>query len=486
MSRFNTAPSSTKTVNRAGGEAYSQDAKTELVSLLLTSFVQDQFYRSANESLDQVSNLIDTIKDKQFAAKAAVYARNKFGMRSISHVTAAEIVARVKGEDWTKDFIGAVVRRPDDLTEIYAYYLNKFGKPVPNSLKKGTAIALDKFDEYQIGKYRGDKNAVSLHDVVNLSHPLASMTNKSAITKLMTGDLRQDATWEAKLSATGNAETEEEKKEKKSDAWEDLISSKRIGYFALLKNLRNIIEQAPHMVDPACKLLTNEKMIKSSLVLPFRYVTAIKQIEALSGSEAALVLDALNQATEISLKNVPKYDGKTLIVLDSSGSMSWNGYGTDNKPTPMEIGSLFAAALYKTNDADFMTFANNAQYYSPRKSDGLLTVAERMSASGYNGGTNFDAPFEVADKAYDRIILLSDMQGWIGYNSPVGALSKYQKRTNSNPRIYSFDLQGYGTLEFPQSRVYQLAGFSDKIFDIMKMLETDRKAMVNEIEKVTF
>jgi hypothetical protein len=49
--------------------------------------------------------------------------------------------------------------------------------------------------------------------------------------------------------------------------------------------------------------------------------------------------------------------------------------------------------------------------------------------------------------------------------------------------VYSFDLQGYGSLQFPEQNVFALAGFSDKVFDLMQLLETDRIALIREIEK---
>ena len=80
------------------------------------------------------------------------------------------------------------------------------------------------------------------------------------------------------------------------------------------------------------------------------------------------------------------------------------------------------------------------------------------------------------------------MQGWqdshsyMSYGNPAGAFADYKKRTGADPHVYSLDLKGYGTLMFPERNVYALAGFSEKIFDLMKALEQDRKALVNTIE----
>ena len=77
------------------------------------------------------------------------------------------------------------------------------------------------------------------------------------------------------------------------------------------------------------------------------------------------------------------------------------------------------------------------------------------------------------------------MQGWMGGQGVPQNYEKYCRDYDVNAHLYSFDLQGYGELMFPQDRVYCLAGFSDKVFDIMSMLESDRQALVNRIEQIT-
>ena len=143
MSRFNTTSDGTKTVNLAGGQAYKQTPELELVSILLTSFANDQFYRSSSDTFDTLTQLI-LVCDKEFVAKAAIYARTKFGMRSISHVVASELAKHIVGNKWAKDFYESIVYRPDDMMEILSYHTSKNGK-IPNAMKKGFAKAFDKF-----------------------------------------------------------------------------------------------------------------------------------------------------------------------------------------------------------------------------------------------------------------------------------------------------------------------------------------------------
>ena len=85
---------------------------------------------------------------------------------------------------------------------------------------------------------------------------------------------------------------------------------------------------------------------------------------------------------------------------------------------PIQIGALFAAMLYKSNDADLMRFSNEASYVKAYHRDAAMGIADRLIENAISGGTNFHSIFQMANKAYDRIIILSDMQGWIGYYSP--------------------------------------------------------------------
>lgn len=496
MSKFNIAGSGTKTANREGSEAFAQTPELSLASILLTSFANDQFYRGAGDTFKELKDLIVAC-DKEFVAKAAVYARNEFGMRSISHVCASELAQHVSGKPWAKSFYTAVIRRPDDMLEILSYYKAHNGKTIPNAMKKGFALAFDKFDGYQLGKYRGEGKSIKLIDIVNQVHPVPIERNAEALKQLVAGTLKSKDTWEKNLTQAGQkAESAEEKEELKKDVWTDLVKSKKIGYFALLKNLRNILEQAPEIVGEACEMLTDKKLIKGSLVMPFRYSTAITEINKISSEGSRDVIIALNKAIDISCDNIPEFDGKTLIVTDFSGSMD---HKLSDKGTMSYrgIGSLFSALMAKSNNADVMIFGSHAAYVGLNPMDSTLTINSILdglnkgfSFSGHNNttdvghGTNFHEIFKTASKKYDRVIIFSDMQGWMGGGNLGATFSDYKRRYDADPFIYSFDLAGYGTMQFPERNVFCLAGFSDKVFDIMKMLEKDRNALINEIKKV--
>jgi len=471
MSRFNTPTPGTKTVNKAGGEAYTQSYELELVSVLLTSFANDTFYEKAEDKFDRLKDLIKHV-DPLFAAKAAVFARKEFGMRSITHVLACELAPYVSKNIWGKNFYEQVINRPDDMTEIISYMIASKQK-VPNAMKKGFAAAFNRFDAYALSKYRMEGKAVKLIDVVNLVHPKATEKNTAALKGLVEGTLKSVDTWEAKLTEAGKAEGDTITNKK--EAWTEMITSGKLGYFALLKNLRNILESAPELTDAVCLQLTNRDKIKKSLVLPFRFFTAIKELEQLPNSRNLVA--AIGRAAEISLDNVPSLPGKTLIAVDVSGSM--NG-------KPQEIARMFGAVLYKKCDSNLLTFDDRARFITLNPDDSLLGLMDRIPFTG--GGTNFNSIFDALTGPVERIVILSDMQAWMnsgwGSNNPRDSFNSYKARTLANPKVYSFDLNNYGSMQFPEQNVFCLAGFSDKIFSIMTVLEEDRNALINKINSV--
>ena len=483
------------TVNLAGGQAFVETPKLELASLMLTSTLSKQYYRSADASAMRLRELIAAQPDKRFVAKAALYARKEAGMRSITHLAASELAHAVKGESWTAPFYDRVVHRPDDAIEILACYRSTHGKVIPNSLKRGLGRALARFDEYQLAKYRKKTADLSLVDVVNLVHPPAT----EALSKLVNGTLAPAETWETKLTQVGaEAESAHDLTALKRGAWATLIRQRKIGYLALLRNLRNILQEfsppvqgspfdaldglplppdheADDVISDALEMLRDEKLIRKSLVLPFQFQTAMHAVQASQLRRAGEALAAISDAVEISLANVPQFAGRTLIALDGSGSMMGR---------PLQIGALFAATLAKANDADVMLFSEDAQYVTLNKRDSTLTLAALLESKAQAGGTDFHCIFHRADRAYDRIIILSDMQGWIGQWTPVTAFNQWKARQRCDARIFSFDLAGYGTLQFPERNIFCLAGFSDKTMDTLARLDSDPAALIQQIEAI--
>ena len=264
-------------------------------------------------------------------------------------------------------------------------------------------------------------------------------------------------------------------------------------YFAILRNLRNVMNAnvSDSYMNKICEALINKPAINNSLILPFRFSTAYSEILKFENKLSRKVLVAISKALDTSMENVPEFDGQTLVVCDYSGSMGNGITSLRGKAT------LFGIALAKRSNSDFMIFGVHSEYINYNPLDATISIIEKMNKLNSSGwgrvgggigdvghGTNFHSIFETANKKYDRIVIFSDEQGWIGYNTPVAAFNAYKARFNANPNLYMFDLAAYGTMQFPEKDVYCLSGFSEKIFDILKLMEEDKNALINTINDV--
>lgn len=493
----------TDTVNAAGGKAFRTSEAFELVSTVFCALLNRKvkhFYKSEEKVLSRLHVLVR--HDPYFAAQTAVWARRVLGLRSVSHALAAMVCYYTKGKGfpWVKEFVEAVTFRPDDVIEIISAYFAFFagnasirkpkgnGKRVPVTLpyplKKGLAKALAKFDGYQLAKYQKTEGNISLADTFNIVHPRPRPENAEAVRQFIRGELKNTDTWEARLSAAGSDA------KKKAQVWVDLLAERKLGYFAALRNARNILEQSPGAVDALLQLLQNEKAIRNSLILPFQFVTAYRAIATSGLPRAKDAAKAIEAAVETSMKNIPQLPGKTLVVLDESGSMG----GREDETAPAGIGSLFAGIVLKSQPgADFMAFSTNAHNLTLDTSKSLFDLVGQIRSKWHGGSTNFHSIFDQAYQAYDNIIILSDQEGWtLGdkwsgeMGAPTTARRRYEQKHGKLPFIVTFDLQGGGAAMFPEDSVAVLAGFSDKVFVLLQELRKDPQALIREVAKTDF
>lgn len=465
-------------VNLAGGEAYALPFREKIASAVLNCMLNNKYYETAEGGLESLQALVEEgakLGELQFVAKAALYARQVYGLRSVSHVLAGELGDQARGEPWKRPFYSAVIMRPDDILETLAYWSARHdGARHPNAMLRGFAEALVRFDAYALAKYKGAGKAVSLVDAVNLCHPKAPTGHP--IHDLITGKLAAADTWEKAISGSkGDAEV-------KASEWERLLAEKKLGYLACLRNLRNIAEQAPKALEMAMALITDEQAVLKSRVFPFQFRTAYDIGKGLGSAEGRKIQKAVARAADIALANVPKFEGKTLVAVDGSGSMQGNS---------IQLASPFAAALVKgLEDCDYMQFDTSAQYVNlDTVGMGTFALAEAIEKSAHGGGTDFNCIFHQARAVYRRVIILSDMQGWV-QGSVQQTFAEWARLTKKNtgvlPSLYSFDLTGHGTSQFPAEQVALLAGFSEKVFTLMGLMEANKNAMIDAIEAQEF
>jgi hypothetical protein len=483
MSRFNTSTKGTNvTTNLAGGKAYALDLKSRVVIGVLNSMLNEkQYYGSNTRNLvNDIKALIDV--DAKFVANLAIYTRKEIHLRSITHILVSELAHHVTGKVYVRRVLNEIVERVDDMTEILAYYINTYGKPIPNSLKKGLRDAFWKFDAYGFAKYNRD-GQVKIKDLVALVNPSPKVSGVidtdrySLINKIYNDTLEIPITWETQLSAKGNTK----------EVWESLIANRNLGYMATLRNLRNILNANVSNLDSVLDYLTNENAVKNSKQFPYRFFSAYREIKDLPNATSK-VLDSVQKALQLSTGNLPKLHGTTFLTSDNSGSME-NPVSEKSKVTMKDISCLMMATAHKyCYNAITSVFARDFKVVNVSGMNSIISNMQTFKNTNVGLQTQLHLSLRyLLDNLIkvDRIIVFSDEQCYGG--SAQSVLDQYKKLVNPNVWIHVINLSGYGTTQFSKnSKTNLMAGWSDRMLEFINLAEKGEDGVTNTIETYYF
>ncbi|MEO8762816.1 MAG: TROVE domain-containing protein [Ginsengibacter sp.] len=489
-------------VNYEGANTFKLTPELELYTAVATASLTPNFYENADAVLQRIWELIAKT-DVKFVAKLAVYAKEEMYLRSVPIVLAVELAKQHSGDGLVSALTARIVKRADEITELLAYYakannrgnikqLNKLSK----QLQKGLAGAFNRFDEYQFAKYNRD-TVVKLKDALFLVHPKAkNEAQQNLFNKIVKDKLETPYTWEVELSALGlqKYDSAELKKQTVKEKWEELIFSNKIGYMALLRNLRNILlaEVSYEAITEVCNYLTNANAVARSRQLPFRFLSAYRELKELKNGNTGMVLNALEEAVLPTTGNIAGYDSNTKVVIaaDVSGSMQ-TALSARSKVQRFDIG-LVLAMLLQSRYANVMTgmFGDTWKVINVPKKNILASVMEFHRREG-EVGYSTNGYLVVEDllnrgKVVDKIMMFTDAQLWNGKgNFHFSNLWTQYKQTAPEAKLYLFDLAGYGNmpLNVLKDDVYVIAGWSDKIFDVLDAIDngSDALKMINAI-----
>jgi len=506
--KFNVFNKAKTVTNQEGANAFSLDQRTDLYSAVVTTSLSNKFYESGNDRMERIRTLI-TQNDPAFVARLAVYARNKMYMRSVPLVLAVELAKTQAGNNGVVyKAVKGVVQRADEITELLAYYqlanerkatkkLNKLSKQIQH----GLAEAFNRFDEYQFAKYNRDAE-ISLKDALFLVHPKAvNEAQQVLFNKIAKEELEVPYTWETELSRLGQQKfaDEREKKIAVRTKWEELITSGKLGYMALLRNLRNIIEAnvSAEVMTEVCTLLSDRNAVANSKQLPFRFLAAYREVKMLESGAVAMVLDALEKAVEQSAVNIRGFgkDTSVMIACDVSGSMQ-KAISAKSKILNYDIGLMLGMLLQsRCEDVQTGMFGDTWKIINVSRKNILASVQEFYQREGEVGyATNGYLVLKdliSRGEVVDKIMLFTDCQLWnstivdnVMQNS-ITSLWKHYRKIAPQARLYLFDLAGYGNtpIDVRNEGVSLIAGWSDKIFDVLSALEDGESALA-EIEKI--
>lgn len=387
MARLNVAQTRPMTVNAAGTPVRSISHEKQLTRLVLANMLfEDQFYVDGKTSANAIADLVAKVS-ADFVSHLAIAARSNYKLRHVPLLLTRELARK---RALTADTLNAVIQRPDEMGEFLAHYWKDGKTPLANQVKKGLALALGKFNEYQLAKWDKNSAAVRIRDVLFLTHAKpkdaaqAELFRKLAEDKLETPD-----TWETELSAGAD----------KAETFTRLMNEKKLGALAFLRNLRNMVQSG---VDTGL-IRSYARKVDVSRVLPFRYVAAacvVPQFE-----------DMLEEMMLRSLESHEKIPGKTVLLIDVSGSMFGCKVSAKSDLDRFDAAAALAMLAREVcEEVEIFSFSNNAVRVAPRRG---FALREAIFSSQRHGGTNLDyslAQIAAGVKGADRVIVFTDEQ----------------------------------------------------------------------------
>ncbi|MEV5575664.1 TROVE domain-containing protein [Spirillospora sp. NPDC052269] len=486
-------------LNHEGALAFTRDAKSELFVFAVSNMVgENSFYERADQRDTRFRDLVGkvAVDDPDWLARMVGWLRDTAGMRSASVVAAAEGVAARLASDapgGNRALVRAALRRADEPGELLAYWRSRFGRALPQPVKRGVADAVRAlYTERSLIKY--DTGTVRFADVLELTHPRAadarqgdlfrhaidrrhghddtvpeSLTMLRARADLLAlphGERREllnrpDAadvlaaagmTWESLAGWLGGPLT--------AAFWEKIIPS--MGYLALLRNLRNFDKAGvpDEVAERVAARLTDPDQVARSRVLPMRFLAAHRAAGSLRWAWP------LERALDASLANVPSLPGRTLILVDRSGSM-FGPLSARSDLTAADAAAIFGTALAKRAErGDLVQFGTEHKGVPCGRGESVLTVVQRFRNLG---GTDTAAALRAHYRGHDRVVIVTDEQTWGA--DPTSVIP-------SHIPVYTWNLVGYRYGHGPSGTAtrHTFAGLSDAAFAMIPLIESGRTA----------
>ncbi|GAA2506895.1 TROVE domain-containing protein [Streptomyces longisporus] len=520
MARFNTKAARAQPTSRVtstgrvlrtyeGGRGRERDERSELFLLAVANFVSQQtFYETGTDRDDRFARLVRrlAVEDPTWTAGLLGWLRGEGNIRTASLVGAAEYVkarldAGATDGPSNRQVIASVLQRPDEPGELLAYWTATYGRSVPKPVKRGIADAVRRlYSGKSLLKYDTASKGYRFGDILNLVHaapdpdkpwqgelfqyaldrrhnpdsavPPASNRVLSAHRELMalpvakrravvtsrSGAERLAAagmTWEA---LAGWLQGPMDKA-----AWEAVIPS--MGVMALVRNLRNF-DQAGVSDKVAAQVaarISDPAEVARSRQFPFRYLAAYQHAPSLRWSYP------LEQALGHSLANVPALPGRTLVLVDRSGSM-WAPLSDRSELNRADAAAIFGTALaLRAQDADLVEFGTTSRRLAFDEGESVLKILGRF---GDLGGTDTTSAVRAHYRGQDRVLIVTDEQY---------TYSRHGDPTEQVPAhvpVYTWNLAGYRAGHGPSGKAnrHTFGGLSDAAFRMVPLLEAAQSA----------
>ncbi|MBO4665088.1 MAG: TROVE domain-containing protein [Bacteroidaceae bacterium] len=484
-------------------ESYKLSPEMELYTAVCTMALQPKFYETPMEQVERIAKLV-TMVDHMFVAKLAIYARKEMYLRSVPLLLVVELAKIHKGDDLVSRTVEQVVMRADEIMELLMCYQWRNPQKGEKKLCKlshqiqiGLQKAFNKFDEYEFGKYNSNNLEVKLRDALFIVHPKAKDNEQQKIfNKITWKTLKTPYTWETELSAIGQHKyTDKESKDNAfKEKWEELIQSGRLGYMALLRNLRNILNVN---VDDECinivtKQLTDPNEVLRAKQFPFRYLSAYKELKNVRSFNTPALLTALEKAVNTCAEKITGFSNKTRVMIscDMSGSMV-QPISLQSKMHYYEVGIMLAMLLKNRCDKVITGIFGDEWKVINLPQENILSntceTIQRIGEVGFNTYGCKPIDWLIKEKiVVDKVMFFTDCQFWGDDEFGKHFINFWNtyKKISPNAHLYLFDLAGYGysPIRIPRQDVTLIAGWSDRIFEMMDCIENGEDIINRDIK----
>ena len=495
--------------NEHGAPAYALTPKQALAQYTATGCLGTTFYAGAEEQLAKVLELCERV-EPEFVAKTAVYARERGLMKD----TPALLLAFLAAKDVR--LLAAVFTRVVDNGKMLRNFVQIVRSGVAGRKSLGTAPKrlvrewLEARDAAAVFRASVGQSP-SFADLVKMVHPKPRDAEREALYGYLVGRKFEAAALpqlvrEFEAFKAGD-------RARVPDVPFQMLTALNLGkaeWTAIARrapwqmtrmNLntfaRHGVFDEPGMTELVASRLADPEQVRKARVFPYQLMVAYTQ----AGERVpAAVREALQDAMEVALENVPGVRGKVYVLPDVSGSMRSPVTGLRKGSTTavrcVDVAALVAAAVLRRNPrAEVLPFEHEVVaglQLNPR--DSVMTNAQRLAAVG-GGGTNCSAPLRLLNQRKamgDLVLYVSDSESWVDARGGRGTETMREwavfKRRNPRARMVCIDVQPYQTVQAAESEdVLNVGGFSDHVFELLADFAADRMSpdhWVGRIEQV--
>jgi 60 kDa SS-A/Ro ribonucleoprotein len=451
----------TNAVNSENAPAYALEPKQALAQYAATGCFGRTFYATAEEQLARVLELCDAV-DPDFVARLAVYSRTQSFMKDMPALLCAWLSTR---DPRLHELVFARVIDNARMLRTYVQILRSGvvgRKSLGSAPKRLVREWLASRDEEVLFSSSAGQSP-SLSDIIKMVHPKPAGTKReafygyvlgrpfeaNALPKLVmqfeqfkTGDSLEVPDLPFTLLSALPLSQENWVSIAKNASWQ--TTRMNLNTFA-----RHGVFQADGLAGLIAARLRDPDEIRRARVFPYQLLTAYQNCDAAIPAE---VRDALQDAMELAIANVPSIEGRVVVCPDVSGSMSspvtGHRRGSTTSVRCIDVAALVAASVLRKNPAAMvLPFEQSVVSVNLNSRDSVMTNAGRLASIG-GGGTNCSAPVRLLNQRKakaDLVIFVSDNESWVdaGRNLGTALLAEWSAFRQRNPkaRLVCLDIQ---------------------------------------------